>query len=459
MVNNMMLGLTVAQIAQYVGGRVNSPDFAAVVIDDVSTDSRKVSKNTLFVPLKGEKTDGHDYLEQVEASGGGCVFCARPALHVENIACIYVDDALQALQKLANQVRLLYNIPVIAITGSNGKTTTKEIIYAALSEKYNVLKNEGNFNNEIGLPLTLLRLTPQHECAIVEMGMRGLGQIEELCAIAKPTIGVVTNVGETHIELLHSVENIARAKGELPRFLRAGQLAVLNADDVNVSAMTAVTAADVVTYGFSESAAVRAENTAATIEGVTFDAAISALRFKVFLPAVGTHNVHNALAAIAVAWNLGLSTEEITAGLKKYKPAGMRMLLKKVKGVSVIEDCYNASPLSMNAALDTLTLFEGRKIAVLADMLELGEHSVRLHREIGVKVARSGVSALVTYGECAEHIAAAARENGMARVMAFHSHDDVRSFLRGYLRADDVLLVKGSRGMQLEKVLSAVEEI
>ncbi|MFA6074718.1 MAG: UDP-N-acetylmuramoyl-tripeptide--D-alanyl-D-alanine ligase [Negativicutes bacterium] len=453
-----MLGLTVKQIVQFVDGKLNSAVFETVVIDDVSTDSRRVSKRTLFVPLKGEKADGHDYLQQVVA-GGGCVLCARRDIKIENGACIYVEDTLQALQKLANSVRLLYNIPVIAITGSNGKTTTKEIVFAALSEKFNVLKNEGNFNNEIGLPLTLLRLTAEHQCAIVEMGMRGLGQIDELCQIARPTIGIVTNVGETHIELLRSVENIALAKSELPQFLQAGQLLVLNADDINVGAMAKATKANVVTYGFCEMADVRATNIVATVEGITFAVSIDSLVFSVFLPAVGIHNVHNALAAIAVAWNMGLSAEEIVAGLKKYKPAGMRMLLKKINGVNVIEDCYNASPLSMNAALDTLALFTGRKIAVLADMLELGDHSERLHREIGFKIAKCGVSALVTYGKRAEYIAIAAKEQGMTRVMAFQSHDDVRSFLRGFLRADDVLLVKGSRGMELEKVLSAVEEI
>ena len=259
--------------------------------------------------------------------------------------------------------------------------------------------------------------------------------------------------------MLHSIENIALAKSELPQFLQAGQLLVLNADDANVSAMAKTTLATVVTYGFSETADVCATKVVATIEGINFLVTLGKVTFKAFLPAVGVHNVHNALAAIAVAWNLGLSVEQIVAGLKKYKPAGMRMLLKKINGVNVIEDCYNASPLSMNAALDTLALFTGRKIAVLADMLELGDHSERLHREVGVKVAASGVNALVTYGERAEYIAAAAKEQGMSRVMAFRSHADVRSFLRGFLRVDDVLLVKGSRGMELEKVLSAVEEI
>ena len=452
-----MLKLTVKQIAEFVGGTINNVTFEAKIIEEVSTDSRVVTGQTLFVPLRGEKSDGHDYLAQVVASGVGCVLCSRRDIVIEDLACIYVNDTLSALQKLANGVRLLYNIPVIAITGSNGKTTTKEIVFAVLNAKFKVLKNMGNFNNEIGLPLTLLRLTAEHECAIVEMGMRGLGQIEELCQIARPTIGIITNVGETHIELLHSVENIAAAKAELPRFLQAGQLLVLNADDIRVSAMAKLTSAAVVTYGFGETADVRATDVVADIAGIMFTVTIKQMVFKAFLPAVGKHNVYNALAAIAVAWNLGLNVEEIVAGLKNYTPAGMRMLLKKVNGVNVIEDCYNASPLSMNAALDTLALFSGRKIAVLADMLELGEHSERLHREIGAKVAACGVNALITYGERAEYIAAAAKENGMTRVMAFRSHDDVRSFLRGFLRTDDVLLVKGSRGMELEKVLSAVE--
>jgi len=311
-----MLKLTVKQIAEFVGGTINNVAYEAQVIDEVSTDSRAVTGRTLFIPLLGEKNDGHDYLPQVAANGGGCVLSARPDIAIENIACVYVDDTLSALQKLANGVRLLYNIPVIAITGSNGKTTTKEITFAVLSAKFNVLKNTGNFNNEIGLPLTLLRLSAEHECAIVEMGMRGLKQIDELCQIARPTIGVVTNVGETHIELLHSVENIAAAKAELPRFLQAGQLLVLNADDPNVIAMANLTSATIVTYGFNENAGVRATNVIADISGISFTVTIDSLVFSAFLPAVGKHNVYNALAAIAVAWNMGLSVEEIVSGLK-----------------------------------------------------------------------------------------------------------------------------------------------
>ena len=448
-----MLGLTVKTIAEYLQGKLNDEKFAEIVVDSVTTDSRKAGAGVLFIPLQGEKVDGHEFVAQV-AKLGGCALVSKMEYTSAECACIIVRDTLASLQALAHCIRMKYPIPVVAITGSNGKTTTKEMIASVLSERLCVLKNEGNFNNEIGLPLTLLQLESRHECAVVEMGMRGAGQITELCGIAMPDIGVVTNVGQSHIELLGSVDNIAQAKSELPRFLNERQLVVLNGDDDRVRSMAKHTRARVLMYGTQKHNDIRALDIVATSTGLNFKVNLETLSFDASIPAVGVHNVLNALAAIAVGWELGLNAQELVRGLRNYQPAGMRMAVRQSGGITIIEDCYNASPLSMNAALDTLALFEGRKIAVLADMLELGDYSEQLHREVGIRVAETKVAALITYGAQSEFIADAARAGGIAKVMAFTSHDDVRAFLLEYCQEGDVILFKGSRGMALEEVAS-----
>jgi len=383
------------------------------------------------------------------------VVISNPDAYVpDKVTTVVVADTLTALQELSGFHRRRFSIPVIGITGSNGKTTTKDMTAAVLGSRLNVLKTEANFNNEIGLPLTLLKLTGSHQAAVVEMGMRARGEIQRLATIASPTVAIITNVGETHIELLGSVENITAAKAELVESLAADGLAVLNCDIPQVRAMQDKTAARAVLYGFDRQAHVRAENVHDGNQETTFDCVWSQGKFTVALPAVGRHNVYNALAAIAVGLELGLHPLEICTGIRKFVPSAMRLHIEQIGVYTVINDAYNASPLSMNAAIETMaTVARGRKVAVLGDMLELGDVAVEAHCRIGQKLADAGVQVVITVGEMARHIAGAALEDGVNVTVSCSSHEEAQEALRKLLQPGDTILIKGSRGMKMEKIL------
>ena len=333
------------------------------------------------------------------------------------------------------------------------------MLAAVLSSRFNVLKTEANFNNEIGLPLTLLKLESGHEAAVVEMGMRARGEIRELAEIALPTVGVVTNVGETHMELLGSIENIAAAKAELVEATGSHDVVVLNADDPHVRAMQTKAEGRVVLYGLKSGAVVRAENIATIANGpddqwlTTFNCVSPRGSIAVSLPTVGIHNVYNALAAIAVGWELGLKADEIKTGLGRFVAGAMRLEIKKCGAYTVINDTYNASPLSMAAAISTLAdIGSGRTIAVLGDMLELGGAAVEAHRRIGRQAAAEGIEIILTVGVLAGYIAEAAAEQGVT-TQAFDDHQAAIRTLRSLLQPGDAILLKGSRGMKMETML------
>ena len=351
------------------------------------------------------------------------------------------------------------SVPVVAITGSNGKTPTKDLTAAVLSARGPVLKTQANYNNEIGLPLTLLGLRKEHTAAVVEIGMRGLHQIEAMAPIAAPTVGIVTNVGETHMELLGSIENIAKAKSEMVEAIPAGGTVVLNADNPYVAAMRsqAKEGVRVLTFGIEKEADVRAkEETIETIDG-------HETRFKIewkgreqtfTFAMVGRHNVYNALAAIAAGFALGLTPAEAASGLRNLKATKMRFEVQDVKTYHVINDAYNASPMSMKAAIETLSeLTKGRKIAVMGDMLELGSVSEEAHREVGHELAEHGFAAVVTRGQMGAFIADGAEEGGVPQVFRADSHEAAADYLHKILEPGDTILFKGSRGMQMEKII------
>ncbi len=450
-----MAEFTVSQVLEATGGALTGVAPRSV-FKGVSTDTRTIKRGNLFVALKGENFDGHDFLlRAVENGAAGVVVSSREAYVPEKTATILVPDTLAALQDLARYHRRRFILPVIGITGSNGKTTTKDMTAAVLSGRLRVLKTQANYNNDIGLPQTLLGLAADHQAAVVEMGMRARGEISRLAAIAAPTVAVITNVGETHVEVLGSVENIAAAKSELVEAIAAGGLVILNADIPLVRAMRAQTAARVVLYGLEPDADVRAENIAAGERDTAFDCVHPGGTFPVTLPAVGKHNVYNALAAITVGLELGLSPGEINAGLATFQASAMRLAIETLGPYTVINDAYNASPLSMQAAIDTLGMVaRGRKVAVLGDMLELGEYAASAHSRVGEQLADSGVQVVVTVGEQARHIAAAALEGGVKVAVACAGHDEATEALRKLLRSGDTVLVKGSRGMKMEKMLA-----
>ena len=406
-------------------------------IPHITTDTRKIAAGDLFVALRGENFDGADFAAEALQKGAAAVLVSTPLsasvqkeLKKAQGAVLTVGDTLAAYQAIAHAWRMKFDIPVVAVTGSNGKTTTKDLTAAVLSGRGPVCRTAANYNNEVGLPLTLLGITEKDTAAVVEIGMRGLGQIAALAPAAAPTLGIVTNVCEVHMELLGSIENIAKAKAELVQAISAGGTVILNADDERVAAMRSC-AADgvrVLTYGLKADADVRAE---------------------------ARHNVSNALAALAAGFVLGLTPQEIQAGLYALVPSKMRYEVHTVGAWRLINDAYNASPSSMRAALETTAaLYHGRRIAVLGDMLELGDAAEEAHREIGRRAAELGFAALVTYGPQAQWMHEAAEAAGCPVCRHAATHEAAAEHLRALLRDGDTVLFKGSRGMKMEAVIA-----
>ena len=429
----------------------------------IETDSRKIKEGSLFVALKGEKFNGEDFAkEAVEKGAIGVVVsvdCPREKLPTKGLV-LKVDDPLATYQSFARACRGEFEIPVVAITGSTGKTTTKDLTAAVFSEFGEVLKTTGNYNNEIGVPLTLLAMEKgRTAAAVIEIGMRGLGQIKSLAKIVNPTIGIVTNVNETHIELLGSIENIAKAKSELVESIEEGAV-VLNADDDRVYQMRekAHEGVKVITYGFSERADVRGFNVIQNNDHMDFVVKYGDEKENCQLQLLGEHNVLNALAAIGAGIAAGLTLNRACAHFSDLAMTKGRFELKQVGGLKFIDDTYNASPASMRAAIvNTSKIAEKHqnKIAVLGGMLELGEHAEKLHKQVGREVFENDFAYLITCGELAKFIADGAREAGMSseKVFSADTQEKTVEFLKSVAHDGDIVLLKGSRGFKMERVL------
>src|SRR6056297_1949393 len=359
---------------------------ANCALSGISTDSRNMTVGALFIPLRGVRFNGHNYLGQAVKNGAAACL-SEEIVEGLPVPVVRVPDTLRALGDIAAAFRLQLSGPLVAITGSAGKTTTKEMLAGIFDQVAPGLKTAGNFNNLIGLPLTLLRLEPRHQWAVLEMGTSGLGEIERLTEIAQPSCGLITNIGSAHLESLHGLEGVARAKGELFAGLRGG-LALVNLDDPRVAALPVANGVKRVTYGVTAEADVRAENISEVQGGIAFDLVCTDQRQSIDLQVAGRHNLHNALAAAAVALHLEIAPAEIAAGLAAFVPVPGRMALKPLPcGGVLLDDSYNANPLSAAAALEALAGLngQGRRLAILGDMLELGSHAVELHRETGRK--------------------------------------------------------------------------
>ncbi|HEX9019883.1 MAG TPA: UDP-N-acetylmuramoyl-tripeptide--D-alanyl-D-alanine ligase [Nitrospirota bacterium] len=434
-------------------------------IRGVSIDSRSIKEGELFVALKGDRFDGHDYVPEAIRKGAWGALVERAALDdkfpslggLRNI--LPVEDTLLALQEMAHLHRKKFSIPVVGITGSNGKTTTKEMIAGILKQKGPVLKNEGNLNNHIGVPLTLLRIEHRHRSAVVEMGMSAPGEIDLLARLASPDIGVITNIGPAHLEFLGSMDKVAEAKGELLDNLKPDGTAVLNADDRYFTTLNKKSGARMLTFGIDVQADVRASDIRQEKHYTDFTILTDGPRAKVRLRAVGKYNIYNALAAAAAAIAAGMSLDAVKYGLDDFVPVAMRSEVREVKGRTVLADYYNANPASMEAALTALlSLAAGRKaVAVLGDMLELGDAAAEAHREIGRIAGRLGVGVLIAMGELSNDILKGAREAGIPNdhLFAAGSHAEAADLLTRHSKNGDTVLIKGSRGMKMEKILEA----
>ncbi|MDH4164379.1 MAG: UDP-N-acetylmuramoyl-tripeptide--D-alanyl-D-alanine ligase [Nitrospirota bacterium] len=435
-------------------------------IKGVSIDSRTIGKGELFIAIRGDRFDGHDFVEEVLRKGACGALVERSALETGHPGLggrpdIYpVEDTLRSLQELSLMHRNRFTIPLVAVTGSNGKTTTKEMLAAILLHQGPVLKNEGNLNNHIGVPLTLLKLGPAHRAAVIELGMSNFGEIELLTRLARPDVGVITNIGPAHLEFLKSTDGVARAKGELLETMRSDGTAVLNADDQYFDALRTRFRGRTISFGIDRPADVRASDLRQTVAGTEFALHAGGRSFPVRLAAAGRHNVSNALAAAAAAVALGMTPETVQAGLEKFRPVTMRSEVREVRGISVIADCYNANPASMAAAITLLASLRrqgGLAIAVLGDMLELGEGGAAAHQAVGGAAAAAGLDLLIVLGAQQQQVFGGARSGGMAadRMLPADSAERAAALLRERARPGDTVLIKGSRGMKMEKVLEA----
>jgi len=451
-----LLSLDTQTITKITGGRlIPGAGGADVVVSGISTDSRTLKPGDLFIPLRGPNFDGHDFL--IRALRNGAVAClSEEVVGAFPVPLIQVQDTLRALGDLAAARRRDFSGPVVGLTGSAGKTTTKEMLAGILSLTGPGLKTEGNFNNLIGLPLTLFRLTDRHQWVVLEMGMSARGEIARLTEIAEPFVGIVTNVGPAHLESLLNLDGVMRAKGELFAAMKPGSIAVVNTDDERVVQLPVANGVRRITFGLNDRAEVRASDVVAKKQRIGFDLLLPKGLRPVWLNVAGRHNVHNALAAAAAAVALEVDEDLIVQGLEAFRPTPGRMELIAIKNdILILEDSYNANPLSVKAALSTLDDLggEGRRIAVLGDMLELGETSRDLHREVGLAAGRR-VDLLVLLGKMAEATARGARESGLPadRIRIVASHEEAVEVLRQSLQCGDRVLVKGSRGMKMEKI-------
>jgi len=419
-------------------------------------DSRRVERGDLFFALHGERRDGHDFIGEALERGAAGLVVERPLDAPQDVAVFQVSDALSALQRLATYWRARHDVRVIGVTGSVGKTTCKELIAAVLGARYRVLKSPDNLNTEIGLPLTLLYLTEEHERAVLEMAMYGPGEIDLLCRIAAPQTGVVTNVGPVHLERLGSMGAIVAAKAELVEALPPDGLAVLNGDDPQVAAMATRTKARTLLYGQSSQCEVRAGDLQGRgLEGISFRLTYGGESVAVETPLPGLHHVYPTLAAAAVALTEGLSLAEIADALRQARPDLRLRVRQASSGATILDDSYNASPQSMLAALDLLAELPGRRIAVLGEMRELGAAEEEGHRQVGERAAACADLVLVV-GERARPLYEAAVAAGTAETRFFNAPADAVPVLRDELKSGDHVLVKASRAVALETLVDAL---
>ena len=450
--------LALAKIAEFVSAAGEfSPEKVA---QGYSIDSRTVGPGQLFFAVKGERLDGHDFVEAALGRGAVAAVVRADQLgrYPGETRLVAVEDTLVALQTLATAVRKLWRKPLIGVTGSVGKTTTKEAIAHVLSTRFRVLKSEGNFNNHFGLPLMLLKLEPEYDVAVIEMGMSHAGEIRALAKIAQPEIGVVTNVAPVHLEFFDSLAGIARAKYELVESLPAGGTAVLNADDEYVSQFGRDFEGKVVMYGRRATASVRAENVwSRGTQGAEFDVVIGSVREHATLPLVGEHNVLNALAAVAVGLERGLTSAEAVGALATLAPADKRGQVLQVGNITVINDCYNSNPKALGAMVDALAAMTAkRRIVVAGEMLELGPAGEEMHRQAGQHIGERKIDVLVGVRGLARMMVEGARKAGTPADFVA-TPEEAGEWLAREGRDGDLVLLKASRGVKLEKALEVLK--
>lgn len=454
-----MLPLTISQISEAAGGTLIGGGFDTQrVITSVVRDHREVIDGSLFLCFNGEHFDGHNFASAAFQNGAVCAIAERELPDAEG-AYIIVKSTADALQRLGKYYRGLLDIPIIGVTGSVGKTTAKEMIAAVLSERFCVLKTDKNLNNEIGVPLTLLQIGPEHEAAVIEMGISGFGEMTRLAEMARPGICVMTSIGHSHLEQLHDLDGVLTAKSEVFKLMPDSGVAIVNGDDERLFSYDP--GMEKITFGLSDRCDYRAENIKSeSTDSVSFDIVGCGKTIHAGIPAYGAQLAIAALAAAAVGGKLGLSENDIAAGLSKYKPVGSRSGVINTGFIKIIDDCYNANPHSMAVALRSLSSLQGRKVALLGDMKELGEKSNELHRDIGLLAGELKIDCIICCGEKAEHIFKgyiASRFEGQPYHFPFK--DILFDRLPGLIRNGDNVLVKASHSMKFEEFIPVLQKL
>ncbi len=456
--------ITLSQLLEAVDGRLlGGFDRLDAPIARVETDSRSIHPGVLFIPLVGERFDGHAYISSaLEGGAAGCLTAREQERYLPGKFYVKVDDTEKALGRLAAWYRNRFSIPFVGVTGSVGKTTAKDMLAAVLGVKYKVLKTEGNHNNNVGLPLTLLELDSSHEIAVLEMGMDKFGEIDYLANIVRPDVGIITNIGDAHIERLGSRENILKAKCELLPHIKKDGVVLLNGDDPLLLRLEGKTPVPAVYCGQGEGCAYRAQVTGGDgVSHIHCRITTPVMDREIKIPALGEHMVYPALIAAAVGERFGLTPDQIERGIGQFVPTRMRMnILHRGSGITILDDTYNANPQSMRAAVSVLADSQSScKVAILGDMLELGPFAPALHAGVGEYLGEAGIDCLVAVGELAEHIAQGARESGVPLVIQCQDREEAKTVLSQVVRPDCTVLVKASRGMKLEEITARLLEL
>lgn len=454
-----MKHMTLREITAACGGTYfGDPESTAKEVSSVVIDSRKVTQDSLFVAIRGARVDGHTFIPQTIEAGALCALSEEPLGEV-TFPYILVDSCTQALKDLAEHYRKSLDIKVVGISGSVGKTSTKEMIASVLSQKYNVLKTEGNFNNEIGVPLTIFNLREEHEIAVLEMGINHFGEMTRLAKMARPDICVITNIGVAHMELLGSRDGILKAKTEMFQYMNPDGTIIFNGDDDKLITYSPENGITPIYFGLGENSSYRAEQIANNgLRGTNVTFVTPKSKFSAHISIPGEHMVHNALAGIAVGYALGMSDAEIKAGIEALKPLAGRNHLIETNTYTIIDDCYNANPISMKASIDVLSKADTRTVAILGDMGELGAKEKEMHYDVGQHTATAGIHVLICIGTLSEELARGAKETG-CNIQIYHYPDQEHFFaeMSSILEKNDTILVKASHAMAFEKIVKKLE--
>ena len=450
--------LTPQKISEITGGEYVGDDNArGVLVTGAARDDREVKPGNLFVCIRGARVDGHDFSGRAYLAGAACCLAER-ALRDAQGPYVLVGSTLEAIKTIGKYYRSMFAKPVVGIAGSVGKTTTKEMASSVLGAKFNVLKTPENLNNELGVPLTLLSLDERHEAAVIEMGVSEFGEMERLAEIVRPDICIMTKIGYSHLDAFGDLEGVLRAKSAVFSFMKPDSLAIVNGDDELLRGFDP--GIRKLTFGLGPNNSFRAENVLAeSIDAVSFDIVSDTGRFHVRAPAYGAHLTMAALAAAAAGRTLGLTNDEIRRGLLNYEPVGGRANVRNTGYITLIDDCYNANPNSVMAALTSLAKLPGKRIAILGDMLGLGEMAEQMHREIGEFAARSGIDSLICCGDSAVYIYEGCISADGLDPWYFRTTAELTAALPELIKKDDVVLVKASHDMKFTELMPTLSEL